>query len=84
MKRIVARHSGKQTTTGKYIVLAINALKDLVAANPGEYEVLLYDLGNHKVTRSIRTSVVVDSASLHAAYPVLPGQDWTCGTVIPT
>lgn len=83
-KRIVVIHSGKQTATSKCTALAINASQDLMGLYRGAYEFLLYSLGNHRLTRCNSANVVVDSGSLHAAYQVLPGQEWTHVTVIPT
>lgn len=78
------RHSGKQTATSKCTALAISTSQDLMGVYRDAYEFLLYNLGDHKLTQWISADVVVDSASLHSAYRVLPSQEWTHGIVIPT
>lgn len=77
VKRFVARDEGQLTTTGTCTALVINASRELMSLYPGVYRFLLYDVGNHKLARCVKTGVVVDSASRHGAYRVLPGQEWT-------
>lgn len=82
LQGFVGTHSGELTTTGTCTALAMNASRELMEKYPGVYDFLLYDVGNHKLARCINTGVVVDSASRHGAYLVLPGQEWTRGKMV--
>lgn len=77
VQSFVETHSGELTNTGTCTALAINASQELMVIYPGVYDFLLYDVGNHKLARCIKTNVVVHSSSRHGAYFVLPGQEWT-------
>ncbi|KAM0204164.1 hypothetical protein ACHAQI_009989 [Fusarium lateritium] len=78
----VETHSSELTNTGTCATLAINASQELMTKHPGVYEFLLYDVGNHKLARCIKTNIVVHSSSREGACFVYPGQEWTRGKMI--
>ncbi|KAF4426162.1 hypothetical protein F53441_14139 [Fusarium austroafricanum] len=69
-------HGVDLSASGTCTVLALRASRDLEKKHPGVFDFRMYDVGGHKISRCLKTHIIIHSSSREGEVKVPPGKVW--------